>query len=113
MEKKLLWVSLSLSSFIFIFVIISVYGVPNLYHLILMDVLFGLAMISLYLAFRNFKLSKWKWFVYGLGYVIACITISQLTIHFNEVFSVIIAGLTWLVVVSVAEILKTKKTTYG
>jgi len=111
MEKKSLWISLSFSSFLFIFIIISVYGVPNLYNLILMEALFGLAMISLYFAFRNFKLSKWKWFGYGLGYVIASILISQLTICFDEVFSVIIAGLTWLVVVSVTEIFKTKKTT--
>lgn len=112
MEKKLLWVSLALSSSIFIFVIISVYGVPNLYHLMLMDALFGLAMISLYFVFRNFKISKWKWFVYGLGYIIASIAVSQLTIRFDEVISVVIAGLTWLVIVSVAEIFKTKKTTY-
>ena len=112
MEKKLLWVSLFSSSLLFIFMAIYIYGTPNLYNLVIMEALFGLAMISLYFAIRSFRLSKWKWFGYGLGYVTASIIISQLTIRFDEIFSVIIAGLTWLAAISVAEIFKTRKYDY-
>jgi len=108
-EERLLWIGLFLLSLLLIFVIVSVYGVPNLNYLILMEALFGLAIISLYFAFKNYKLSKWKWFGYGLGYVVVGVIISQLVIRFDEVVSVTIAGLTWLSIVSVAEISKTIK----
>ncbi|AEC52844.1 hypothetical protein PNA2_1930 [Pyrococcus sp. NA2] len=104
-ERRLLWVGSSIALLSLIFAVFSVSDV-NLRHVGVMLVFFGVAVVSLYGAFRVYKESKIKWSLFGLGFIVSSVAVSQLTMKFDDPVSVIVAGLISLLTISLIETTK-------
>ncbi|HII61276.1 hypothetical protein [Pyrococcus horikoshii] len=104
-ERRLLWIGGVVALLSLIYVVFSVSAV-NLRHVGVMLVFFGVAGFSLYGAFKVYRESKIRWLLFGMGFIIASVAVSQLTIKFDDPISVIVAGLISLLTISLIEIIK-------
>ncbi|MDK2869056.1 MAG: hypothetical protein PWP39_291 [Pyrococcus sp.] len=105
MEGRLLWIGGVVALLSLIYGVFSV-SVVDLKHVGVMLVFFGVAGFSLYGAFRVYRESKIKWLLFGVGFIVASVAVSQLTIKFDDPISVIVAGLISLLTISLIEATK-------
>jgi len=98
-DERLLRISGAVASLSLIYAFFSVSAV-DLRHVGIMLVLFGVAGLSLYGAFRVYRESKTKWLLFGVGFIVASATASQLTVKFDDPVSVVVAFLIALLILS-------------
>ncbi|WP_231845545.1 hypothetical protein [Pyrococcus abyssi] len=77
-ERRLLWVGSSIALLSLIYVVFSV-SMVDLRHVGVMLVFFGVAGFSLYGAFRVYRESKIRWLLFGMGFIVASVAVSQLS----------------------------------
>ncbi|AFK21799.1 hypothetical protein [Pyrococcus sp. ST04] len=107
-ERRLLLIGSIVTLLSLIYVVLSV-SVVDLRHVGVMLVFFGVAGVSLYGAFRVYRESKIKWLLFGVGFIVASVAVSQLTVKFDDPVSVIVAGLISLLIISLMETIKNAK----
>jgi len=104
MEEKLLWSALTITSLSLLTAVLNIWGV-NLHNLVLMLIPFGIGALSIHLAIKYFKVSKMKWGIAALGFILASTLASQLTVKLGDPGAPIVAGLILMLGTSVVHIL--------